>query len=55
MTAAAGRELHRNHVSLICNLDRLRLIVNALDNAQRQPLNFSTASPDAEIYAGFFA
>ena len=33
MTAAAGRELHRNHVSLIGNLDRLRLIVDGLDDA----------------------
>src|SRR6202043_3287363 len=33
MTAAAGHELHRNHVSLIGNLDRLRLIVDGLDDA----------------------
>jgi hypothetical protein len=36
MTAAAGRELHRNHVSLIGNLDRLRSIVDTLDNATSQ-------------------
>ena len=33
MTAEAGRELHHNHVALIGNLDRLRLIVDALDDA----------------------
>ena len=33
MTAAAGRELHRNHLALIGELDRLRLIVDALDDA----------------------
>src|SRR6266849_483621 len=33
MTAAAGRELHRNHLALIGNLDRLRSIVDALDDA----------------------
>lgn len=33
MTAAAGRELHRDHVALIGNLDRLRSIVDALDDA----------------------
>jgi heavy metal translocating P-type ATPase len=33
MTAAAGRELHRNHVALIGNLDRLRSIVDGLDDA----------------------
>src|ERR1700676_4295130 len=33
LTAAAGRELHRNHVSLICNLDRLRSIVDGFDDA----------------------
>jgi heavy metal translocating P-type ATPase len=33
MTAAAGRELHRDHVALIANLDRLRSIVDALDDA----------------------
>jgi heavy metal translocating P-type ATPase len=32
LTAAAGRELHRDHVALIGNLDRLRLIVDALDD-----------------------
>jgi heavy metal translocating P-type ATPase len=36
MTAAAGRELHRNHVSLIDNLDRLRSIVDTLDDATPQ-------------------
>jgi heavy metal translocating P-type ATPase len=36
MTAAAGRELHRNHVSLIGNLDRLRSIVDTLDDATPQ-------------------
>ena len=36
MTAAAGRELHRNHVALIGNLDRLRSIVDALDDATPQ-------------------
>jgi heavy metal translocating P-type ATPase len=36
MTAAAGRELHRNHVSLIGNLERLRSIVDALDDATPQ-------------------
>jgi heavy metal translocating P-type ATPase len=36
MTAAAGRELHRNHVSLIGNLDRLRSIVDTLDDATSQ-------------------
>jgi heavy metal translocating P-type ATPase len=33
MTAAAGRALHRDHVALIGNLDRLRSIVDALDDA----------------------
>src|SRR6202795_142985 len=33
MTAAAGRALHRDHVTLIGNLDRLRSIVDALDDA----------------------
>jgi heavy metal translocating P-type ATPase len=33
LTAAAGRELHRNHVTLIGNLDRLRSIVDGLDDA----------------------
>ena len=33
MTAAAGRELHRNHLALIGDLDRLRSIVDALDDA----------------------
>jgi heavy metal translocating P-type ATPase len=32
MTAAAGRELHRDHLALIGNLDRLRAIVDALDD-----------------------
>ena len=36
MTAAAGRELHRNHISLIGNLDRLRSIVDTLDDATPQ-------------------
>jgi len=33
MTAAAGHELHRDHVALIGKLDRLRSIVDALDDA----------------------
>jgi P-type E1-E2 ATPase len=33
MTAAAGRELHRDHAALIGNLDRLRSIVDTLDDA----------------------
>jgi heavy metal translocating P-type ATPase len=33
MTAAAGRELHRDHLALIGNLDRLRSIVDGLDDA----------------------
>jgi soluble P-type ATPase len=33
MMAAAGRELHRDHVALIGNLDRLRSIVDGLDDA----------------------
>jgi hypothetical protein len=33
MTAAAGRELHRDHMALIGNLDRLRSIVDSLDDA----------------------
>jgi hypothetical protein len=44
MTAAAGRELHRNHVSLIGNLDRLRSIVDTLDDATAQ----NGAAPIAE-------
>src|ERR1700730_18280581 len=32
MTAAAGRELHRDHLVLIGNLDRLRSIVDGLDD-----------------------
>jgi hypothetical protein len=36
MTAATGRELHRNQVSLIGNLDRLRSIVDTLDDATPQ-------------------
>jgi hypothetical protein len=36
MTAAAGRELHRNHASLIGNLDRLRSVVETLDDATAQ-------------------
>ena len=33
ITAEAGRELHRDHLTLISNLDRLRGIVDALDDA----------------------
>jgi heavy metal translocating P-type ATPase len=33
MTAAAGRELHRDHLALIGNLDRLRSIADTLDDA----------------------
>jgi heavy metal translocating P-type ATPase len=33
MTAAVGRELHRDHLALIGNLDRLRPIVDGLDDA----------------------
>ena len=33
MPAAAGRELHRDHLALIGNLDRLRSIVDGLDDA----------------------
>jgi heavy metal translocating P-type ATPase len=33
MTAAAGRELHRDHLALIGHLDRLRGIADALDDA----------------------
>jgi heavy metal translocating P-type ATPase len=33
MTAAVGRELHRDHLALIGNLDRLRSIVDGLDDA----------------------
>jgi heavy metal translocating P-type ATPase len=33
MTVADGRELHRDHQTLIGNLDRLRAIVDALDDA----------------------
>ncbi len=33
MTAAAGRELHRDHLTLIGHLDQLRSIVDALDDA----------------------
>ena len=33
MTAAAGRELHHNHLALLRSLDRLRTIVDALDDA----------------------
>ena len=33
MTAATGRELHRDHLALIGHLDRLRSIVDALDDA----------------------
>ncbi|THD65515.1 MAG: heavy metal translocating P-type ATPase [Bradyrhizobium sp.] len=33
MTAAAGRELHHDHIALIGILDRLRSIVDALDDA----------------------
>ena len=33
ITAEAGRELHRDHLTLISNLDRLRSIVDALDDA----------------------
>ncbi|QWG14449.1 heavy metal translocating P-type ATPase [Bradyrhizobium sediminis] len=33
MTAAAGHELHRSHLELIGNLDRLRSIVDELDDA----------------------
>jgi hypothetical protein len=33
LTAEVGRELHRNHLVLIKNLDRLRSIVDALDDA----------------------
>ena len=34
LTAEDGRELHRNHLVLIRNLDRLRSIVDALDDVQ---------------------
>jgi hypothetical protein len=44
MTAAVGRELHRNHVSLIGNLDRLRSIVDTLYDATAQ----NGAAPIAE-------
>ena len=33
IAAADGRELHRDHLALICHLDRLRSIVDALDDA----------------------
>ena len=33
MTAAAGRELHHDHLALLRSLDRLRAIVDALDDA----------------------
>jgi hypothetical protein len=33
MTAEDGRHLHRDHLALIGNLDRLRAIVDALDDA----------------------
>jgi heavy metal translocating P-type ATPase len=33
MTAAVGRELHRDHLALIGNLDQLRSIVDGLDDA----------------------
>ena len=33
ITAAAGHDLHRNHLTLIGHLDRLRSIVDALDDA----------------------
>ena len=33
MTAAAGRELHHDHLALLRSLDRLRSIVDALDDA----------------------
>jgi heavy metal translocating P-type ATPase len=33
MTASAARELHRDHLALIGNLDRLRSIADALDDA----------------------
>ena len=33
MTAAAGREMHHDHVALIRDLDRLRSIADALDDA----------------------
>ena len=33
MTAEAGRELHHNHLALLRSLDRLRSIVDALDDA----------------------
>jgi len=32
MPAAAGRVLHRDHVALVRNLDRLRLIADAIDD-----------------------
>jgi heavy metal translocating P-type ATPase len=36
MSAAAGRTLHRDHVTLIGNLDRLRSIVDTLDDATHE-------------------
>ncbi len=33
MTVEAGRELHHNHLALLADLDRLRSIVDALDDA----------------------
>jgi heavy metal translocating P-type ATPase len=36
MPAAAGRELHRNHLALFRSLDRLRTIVDTLDEAVPQ-------------------
>ena len=33
MTVEAGRELHHNHLALLGDLDRLRSIVDALDDA----------------------
>jgi soluble P-type ATPase len=36
ITAADGRELHRDHLALIGNLDRLRAIADALDDASAE-------------------
>ena len=36
MTAAAGRELHRDHIALIGSLDKLRSIADGLDDASAE-------------------
>ncbi|MFH1344943.1 MAG: heavy metal translocating P-type ATPase [Pseudomonadota bacterium] len=49
MSAAAGRELHRDHLALIGHLDHLRSIVDALDDAAPEDAAALIAEANAVI------